>query len=477
MKETSLVVPPLGGRALVPPKGGTPNANAANLDLAPAASPILNTDFTRSRQLQQRFHELIPGGAHTYAKGDDQYPEPMPVYITRGKGCHVWDIDGHEFIEYGMGLRAVALGHAYEPVVEAACQQMRFGSNFVRPAPIELECAAALRDLIPCAEMVKFGKHGSDVTNAAVKLARAYTGRDLIALCGDHPFFSVDDWFIGTTSMAAGIPQAIRRLAVKFRYNDVGSVQQLFAQYPGQIAGVILEPEKEQPPQDGFLGKLKELCAREGALLIFDEMINGFRWHNGGGQAFHHVIPDLAAFGKAMGNGFAISALVGRREVMRLGGLDHDRERVFLLSTTHGAETHALAAALATIQIYREEPVVATLWRQGTRLADGIRRVVQQLDLGDHFILRGRPCCLLYATLDEKKQPSQSYRTLFLQETIKRGLLMPSLIVSYSHADADIDTTIERMAEALQVYRRALDEGIENYLVGRPVKPVFRQFN
>jgi glutamate-1-semialdehyde 2,1-aminomutase len=443
----------------------------------PAEQPAPMMDFTHSRSLQGKFHALIPGGAHTYAKGDDQFPEPMPVFVVRGKGCHVWDVDGHEFIEYGMGLRAVTLGHAYEPVVEAACQQIHLGSNFVRPATIELECAEAIRDLIPGVEMVKFGKHGSDVTNAAVKLARAYTGRDFIGICGDHPFFSVDDWFIGTTPMSAGIPRAVSDLTLKFRYNDLGSVQRLFAQYPGKIAGIMLEPEKEQPPQEDFLLRLKELCAREGALLIFDEMITGFRWHNGGGQGFHKIAPDLSAFGKAMGNGFAISALVGKRDVMQLGGLEHDRERVFLLSTTHGAETHALAAALATIRVYREEPVITTLWRQGARLAQGIARAVQQFSLQDYFLLRGRPCCLLYATLDERKQPSQPYRTLFLQETMKRGLLMPSLIVSYSHTDADIDTTVERIADALEVYRYALDEGIEKYLVGRPVKPVFRQFN
>ena len=318
-------------------------------------------NVTRSRELQTRFHSLIPGGSHTYAKGDDQYPEFMPVYLTRGKGCHVWDVDGNEFIEYGMGLRSVTLGHAYESVAEAVCRQIRLGANFVRPSPIELECAEALHQIIPGAEMVKFGKHGSDVNNAAVKLARACTGRDLIAICGDHPFFSVDDWFIGSTAMDAGVPEVVRRLTVKFRYNDLDSVRQLFAEHPARIAAVMLEVERDQEPVAGFLAGFQELCAREGAVLIFDEMITGFRWDNGGAQRFHGITPDLSTFGKGIGNGFSVSALVGRRDIMQRGGLLHEDERVFLLSTTHGAESHGLAAAIETMRIYRTEPVVETL--------------------------------------------------------------------------------------------------------------------
>lgn len=434
-------------------------------------------NVTKSKALQKRFHSAIPGGAHTYAKGDDQYPEHMPIYLVRGKGSHVWDMDGNEFIEYGMGLRAVTLGHAYDPVVEAACRQIRSGNNFVRPSPIELECAESLLGLVPGAEMVKFGKHGSDATSAAVKLARAFTGRDLIAICGEHPFFAVDDWFIVSTAMDAGIPEVVRKLTLKFRYNDLDSLRELFAAHPSRIAAVLLEVEREQEPRPGFLQELKALCAKEGAVLVFDEMITGFRWANGGGQQFHKIVPDLSTFGKAIGNGFSVSALAGRRDIMRLGGLDHDRERVFLMSTTHGAECHSLAAAIETMRIYREEPVVETLWRRGQALADGIRRVVADLKMDDYFLVKGRPCCLAYATLDNKRESSQAFRTLFLQETMRRGLLMPSLVISYSHSDDDLQRTIDGIAAALQVYRRALEEGIDRYLEGRPVKPVFRKFN
>ncbi len=433
--------------------------------------------FEKSLKLRPKFHSYIPGGAHTYAKGDDQFPEFLAPYIVRGKGCHVWDADGNEYIEYGMGLRSVGLGHAFDDVVRAAQKQMELGNNFVRPATIELECAEELLSIIRGAEMVKFAKNGSDVNSAAVKLARAYTGRDMIAVCGDHPFFAVDDWFIGSTPMAGGIPEVIRSLTVKFQYNNIASLDNLFRTHPNRIACVFLEVEKEEPPANQFLSNVQEVCKNNGAVFILDEMITGFRWHLGGGQAFYNIIPDLSTFGKAFSNGFSASALVGKHDIMKLGGLDHDKERVFLLSTTHGAEGHALAAAIATMRIYKSKDVISVLWSQGERLAKGLKKAIDDVGLDAHFKIFGRTCCLVYRTLDSNGQPSQEFRTLFLQESIKRGILAPSFVVSYSHSDGDIDKTVEIVHESLRIYRKALDEGIKKYLTGRPVKPVFRKFN
>lgn len=432
--------------------------------------------FDRSNALRPRFHELIPGGCHTYAKGDDQYPEGMAPYLVRGAGCRVWDVDGNEFIEYGAGLRAVTLGHAYAPVVEAARAQLALGSNFVRPATIELECAEAFLEFVPRAEMVKFCKDGSDATSGALKLARAHTGRDLVAICANHPFFSVDDWFIGASGMPGGIPQATRELTVKFNYNDLASLETLFEQHPGQIAAVVLEAEKEAAPVPGFFEGIRKLCDRHGTVFVLDEMITGFRWHAGGAQARYGIEPDLSTFGKALANGFSVSALAGKRELMRLGGADHDRERVFLLSTTHGAETHSLAAALATMKVYRDEPVIDTLWKRGERLAAGLREAAAAAGVGEHVPILGQPCCLVFGSRDAQGQPSQPFRTLLMQQLIERGVLATSLVVNYSHSEADIDQTIEAFAGAFQVYRRALDEGIEKHLTGRPVKPAIRRF-
>ena len=432
--------------------------------------------FDASLALGERLHRVIPGGAHTYAKGDDQYPDDALPIIVRGAGCQVWDADGNEFIEYGMGLRAVTLGHAFEPVIDAAARQMRLGSNFARPSTLELESAEALLEMVG-GEMVKFAKNGSDVMDAAVRLARAYTRRDRIAVCADHPFFSTGDWFIGTTPMNAGVPRALTELTLPFRYNDLVSLEALFEAHPEQIAAVVLEAETAAAPTPGFLDSLIAIAHAHGALVILDEMITGFRWHNGGACAFHQIDPDLVAYGKALGNGFAVSALVGKRDIMELGGLRDSRPRVFLLSTTHGAEGPSLAAAQAVIRTYQTEPIVDTLWKQGERLASGVRRAVAGAGLDGYFDMVGRPCNLVYIARDAERRPSPSFRTLFLREALHRGLLMPSMVVSYAHDDTAIDATVERIADLLPVYKRALEDGVERFLPGRPVKPVMRRRN
>jgi glutamate-1-semialdehyde 2,1-aminomutase len=429
--------------------------------------------FTRSNELQARLRRLVPGGSHTYAKGFDQYPQLSPALIARGSGCHVWDVDGNEFIEYGMGLRSVTLGHAYPPVVEAVRESLSLGTNFTRPAAIELECAEAFLEIVDGADMVKFTKDGSTATTAAVKLARAYTGRELVGLCAEHPFFSYDDWFIGTTTADGGIPPAARDQVRAFHYNDLESVRRVFESNPGQMAALILEPARTDEPSPGFLAGVQALCRQHGAVLIFDEMITGFRWHLGGAQKLYGVVPDLSTFGKALANGFALSALCGRREIMQLGGRERDQDNVFLLSTTHGAETPALAAAIRTMQIYRAEPVVEHLHRQGERLRAGIEAVTRARGLERHVAVVGRACNLLYSTLDREGMPSQAFRTLFLQETIRRGVIMPSLIVSYSHRDEDVERTVAAVDGALEVYATALEDGVERYLVGPPTRHVF----
>jgi glutamate-1-semialdehyde 2,1-aminomutase len=434
-------------------------------------------NFDNSNALRKRFHAAIPGGAHTYARGDDQFPEGMAPYITRGQGCRVWDVDDNEYIEYGMGLRSVALGHAFPVVTEAVKAQLSLGSNFCRPATIELECAEAFLRLISSADMVKFAKNGSDATTAAVKLARAYTKRDMIGICSNHPFFSVDDWFIGGTAINAGISMCIRELNTSFKFNDIESVESMFRKNAGQIACMILEPERDVPPGADFLRNLRAICEREGALLIFDEIVTGFRWSNGGAQDVHGVIPHLSTWGKAMGNGFPIAALAGERDIMDRGGLSHDAERVFLLSTTYGGETISLAAALATMKVYETEDVIGHLEAAGRRLRHGVLECIEDHGLGDFFQLAGRDSCLFFLTRNESGEPSQEFRTLFLQEMLGRGVLAPSFIVSYSHQNSDIDETIRAVDESLRTYAKAIRQGCEKFLRGRPVKSVYRSRN
>ncbi|MFR9795141.1 glutamate-1-semialdehyde 2,1-aminomutase [Streptomyces sp. MS06] len=430
----------------------------------------------RSRAANERLHALVPGGAHTYAKGDDQYPEGMAPVISHGRGAHVWDVDGNRYVEYGSGLRSVSLGHAHPRVVEAVRRELDRGSNFVRPSVVEVEAAERFLATVPTAEMVKFAKNGSDATTAAVRLARAATGRPLVALCADHPFFSVDDWFIGTTAMSAGIPAATGELTVTFPYGDLAATEELLTRHRGEVACLILEPATHTEPPPGYLAGLRELADRHGCVLVFDEMITGLRWSEAGAQGLYGVVPDLSTFGKALGNGFAVSALAGRRDLMERGGLRHSGDRVFLLSTTHGAETHSLAAATAVLTTYVEEGITARLHGLGEKLAAGVREAAAGMGVGDHVLVRGRASNLVFATLDEHGRPSQEYRTLFLRRLLMGGVLAPSFVVSSALGEADIAHTVDVVAQACAVYRKALDAGDPTpWLGGRPVKPVFRR--
>ncbi|MEU6449497.1 glutamate-1-semialdehyde 2,1-aminomutase [Streptomyces sp. NPDC046979] len=430
----------------------------------------------RSRQANERLHAMIPGGAHTYAKGDDQYPDDLAPVISHGRGAHVWDVDGNRYVEYGSGLRSVSLGHAHPRVVEAVRRELDRGSNFVRPSVVEVEAAERFLATVPTAEMVKFAKNGSDVTTAAVRLARAVTGRARVAICGDHPFYSVDDWFIGTTPMSAGVPAATTDLTVAFPYGDLAATEELLTRYQGEVACLILEPATHTEPPPGYLAGLRELADRHGCVLVFDEMITGFRWSEAGAQGLYGVVPDLSTFGKALGNGCAVSALAGRRDLMEWGGLRHSGDRVFLLSTTHGAETHSLAAAMAVQTTYAEEGVTARLHALGERLAAGVRDAAAGMGVADHVVVRGRASNLVFATLDEHRRPSQPYRTLFLRRLLAGGVLAPSFVVSDALSDADIDHTVDVVAQACAVYRKALDAGDPTpWMGGRPVKPVFRR--
>ena len=430
--------------------------------------------FARSRAMQDRLHDLVPGGAHTYARGSDQFPEFMAPVLVRGQGCRVWDVDGNSYVEYGMGLRSVTLGHGYQPVVDAVTRTIAHGVNFSRPTELELAAAEDFLSLVPAADMVKFAKNGSDTTTAAVRLARAVTGRTKVAVCR-QPFFSTDDWFIGTTAMNGGIPAAAVETTLRFDYNDLTSVAAALA--GDDVACVILEAATAlAEPQPGFLEGLRAQCDSHGTLLVFDEMITGFRWSAGGAQAVYGVAPDLSCWGKAMANGFPLSALAGKREYMELGGLRTEEDRVFLLSTTHGAETSALAAFRAVVHAYRTQNPIGLMEAAGRQLSTEITAAVRDAGLDYYVEVLGRPSCLLFATRGPDGQPSQAYRTLFLQELLRRGVLGQSFVTSAAHAAADVDQTVAAVTEALVVYRRAIEQKtVEGLLEGRPVAPAIRR--
>jgi len=448
---------------------------------------------------QERLLQVIPGGAHTYSRGFDQFPSNVPQILERGEGAYVWDPEGKRYLDYGMALRAVTLGYAYPSVAEAACREIMKGNNLPRASTTELEAAELIVDLIPGADMVKFAKNGSNVTTAAAKVARAYTGRPYICVPRQHPFFSFDDWFIGSTMLTRGIPEQHAQTTLVFDYGDIASLQALFDAHPGQIAGVMLEPATTLTPcgpgcthtlsyenpchtcngkGENFLHKVQALCRKNDALFILDEMITGFRWHLEGAQTYFGVQPDLSTFGKGMANGFSVAALVGRREIMDVGSISTPgAERTFLLSTTHGGEMSSLRAFIETVKVYKEKDVCRHHWRYGEKLKSGLLDLAKEFGIADQFGVDGPAISMNYMTRDASGAVSMAFRTLFAQEMARNGVLMSWIAVSLSHGDPELQTTLEAARKSLQVYVKALNDGVEKYLEGPAVKPVFRKYN
>lgn len=422
---------------------------------------------TNSEVLWRRAQRLIPAGTQTLSKGPGQFVQGVaPKYLQRGQGSHVWDVDGNEFIDYGMALGPVILGYTYPRVDRAIRTQLKSGVTFTLMHPLEIELSELLASVIPCAEMVRFGKNGSDATSAAVRLARAYTGREHIACCGYHGW---QDWHIGSTSRNAGVPRAVRELTHRFAYNDLSSLEAIFSGYPGEMAAVILEPTTAIPPQPGFLEGVKALAHRHRALLIFDEVLTGFRMALGGAQEYFRVTPDLASFGKAMANGLPLSALVGRRDIMQ-----HLNEVFF--SFTAAGETLALAAGVATIRELQERPVLPHIWGLGQRLLAGYNALVHEQNLEQISRCIGYPCWPTLTFSDGPAGPSKWVQTLFMQEIVKRGVLTRAgMFLSYSHTSEDIERTLSVFGEALDLVGDACRRrNVRERLEGDLIEPVIR---
>jgi glutamate-1-semialdehyde aminotransferase len=443
------------------------------------------TNFTKSNIYRDTIHKLIPGGAHTYSKGDDQFPLLSPAAISHGKGVYVWDIDDNMYLDCSMGLTSVSLGHAYEPILNAVKVELEKGVNFQRPSILEKETAEKFLTLVPQHDMIKFAKNGSIVTTAAVKLARAFTGRKLVAIPGDHPFYSYDDWFIGTTDCNKGIPNEFSDLTVKFKSCDINSLKQLFQRYPGQIACVITEPEKslcgngcncsQSPPV--FLKEAIDLAHQEGALFIIDEMVSGFKSAFPGSMTKYDLKPDMATWGKGIANGFSFCALTGTKEIMELGGITNiGEEKVFLISTTHGGETHAMAAANATIDVFQQQYVVNHNHQIGDALILGCQEAINAS--GASQLVDVIPCNWLvtFNFKDSQGKVSAAMRTLAMQEMIKRGILFQGAFSPcFSHSLDDVAYFVEAFSQTLLILQKAEKVGAENILVGEAAKPVFRK--
>lgn len=424
--------------------------------------------LTQSEKTWSKARKIIPAGTQCLSKGPTQFVDGVaPKYLKKGKGCYVWDVDGNKYIDYGMGLRSLVLGYSYPVVNEAIKKQLKDGITFTLMHPMELELAEVLIKTIPCAEAVRYGKNGSDATTAAVRAARAYTGRDKIAICGYHGWH---DWYMITTDRNKGIPKIMKELSFAFKYNNIDSLKQLFDTYPDQFAGVIMEPVGVTPPEGNFLKDVQKVTHDNGAVLIFDEIITGFRFSLGGAQEYFNVIPDLGTFGKAMANGMPISALVGKQEIMNVFNES-------FLSFTFGGEVLSLAAAIATIKELKAKKVIPFLWAKGKKLQEGYNELAKEHDLEKHTQCAGYPPSTLVKFFGKTPDESLLMKSLVQQELLKRGILWAAYhAISYSHKDAEINKTLEAFDDALKVLGKAADKGnFAGFLEGAPVKPVFRE--
>ena len=423
--------------------------------------------FDRSMAMLARARRSIPGASQTLSKGANMFVEgAYPVFLQRGEGCRVWDVDGGEYIDYILGLASITLGYAYPAVKKAVARQLGEGSIFSLPHPLEVEVAERLIEVIPCAEQVRFLKTGSEANSAAVRVARAATGRDVIVYCG---YSGWHDWYAITTPRAKGIPKDFARFVVPFNYNDLPSLERALDEHYGKVAAVIMEAVLLDAPGPGFLEGVRKAAHDHGALLIFDEIVSGFRWAVGGAQEYFGVAPDLATFGKGMANGLPLSAVVGRAELMR------EFEDVFV-SSTFGGDTLALAAAAATIDEYRQQPVIAHLWAAGRRFQGGFKRAATRTGLPVDCV--GFPVHPKIVFRHAREETNRLLMSLFLQETGRRGVIFhfAGFNISFSHSDADVDQSLEACEAALRIVGEALADGrVAERLEGQPYGEVFKR--
>ena len=448
---------------------------------------------------QTRLDRAIPGGAHTYSRGKDQFPSNAPALMKRGSGSYLYDPDGNEFLDYGMALRSVTLGYANPEVNESAFEAIEFGNNLTKPSLLELSAAEQFISTVPSVEMVKFAKNGSNVTTAAIKVARSVTSKKYVCVPRQQPFFSFDDWFIGTKPITKGIPEEHVSNTLVFDYGDIDSLYLLFEQFPNQIAAVMLEPVTQISPckvhqiedftdvslcsrstcgKSNFLYLVETLCKKQEALLVLDEMISGFRWAVSGAQTYFDLDPDLTTFGKAMANGFSVAALGGKTEFMSVGNVDTDgMERTFLLSSTHGAEMSSLGAFMKVCEIYERENSTKKLWDIGKKIREATNRAVDISGVNDLVSLSGPNIGLAPIFKETEKATAAELRTVFMQEMIEQGVMMPWIAQSTAHSDEDIQRTSDAMEFAFRTLSKAAENGVAGILRGPAAKPVFRKFN
>lgn len=424
--------------------------------------------FAKSDALLARALKVVPSGSQTFSKGHTQYPRgATPLFLERGLGSRVWDVDGNEFIDYPLALGPNILGHCNPAVMEAVARQLRDGTAFSMPHRLEVEVAEMIVERVPCAEMVRFGKNGSDATSGAVRLARAVTGRDRVACGGYHGW---QDWYIGTTTRSLGVPEAVKGLSHVFEYGKLESLKALFDAHPGQFAAVVMEPVGVLDPEPGYLQAVADLTRSHGALLVYDEVVTGFRVARGGAQERYGVTPDLACFGKAMASGLPLSAVAGRRELML-------RFDDIFFSFTAGGEALSLAACKATLLELDRIDAFSMLWRTGDKLRDGFNALVAKHGLTGRLHCVGGGPRNAVQFKDEAGVDSPLLRSLFQQEAAQRGvLILVGHNICTALTDQDIDETLAAYEDFFPLLKGYLASGDpRSHLRGAEVQAIFRK--
>lgn len=427
----------------------------------------MSSRYKKSEEYLQRALKTIPLGSQTFSKSKTQLPIGVsPFFAARGQGGYLWDVDGNRYVDFVNSLASITLGYNDPDVSQAVAEQLKCGTIFSLAHELEFKVAEKITQMVPCAEMVRFGKNGSDATSGAIRLARAYTGRDHVLVCGYHGW---QDWYIGSTTRDLGIPKVVKGLTHKFNYNDINSLQNKLDELKNQVAAVILEPVNLSPPENNFLQMVKDLSHQHGAILVFDETITGFRYANGGAQEFFDVTPDLACFGKGLANGYPISAIAGRASIMQL------MEEIFF-SFTFGGETLSLAAAYAVLTKLEKEPVIKQLFSTGQHLLEGLNALIQNYQLTSIFGTSGYPVWSFLVISDTSRFSAWELKTLLLQEMFANGIFMLGTHnISYAHSESDV----KALLRAYELYFKKVKLAIEkNSLSGilncEPLKPLFK---
>lgn len=425
--------------------------------------------FEKSNQLLERELKVSPLAAQTFSKSYRYFCRGIsPSYIERGEGCYLYDVDGNKFIDFICALGPITVGYNEPSVNEAVIKQVQKGASFSLQTEVEVDLAEKICQVVPCAEKVRFVKNGGDATTAAIRLARAYTGKDMVLMSGYH---GMHDWSIGASENRKGVPKVVCELTKTFKYNDLADLEKKLVECQGRVAAVILEPIQGDGPQDGYLSAVKELTHRYGAVLIFDEVVSGFRYALGGASELYNVVPDLASLGKGMGNGFAISAVAGKTQIMNL-----IEEGVFV-STTFGGDAVGMAAALATISILERPGFYEYIWKLGTKMRDGLAGLIARHGLEQVVSVSGlAPHC----GLSFEGVGSLTYldvQSIYSQVMVENGILVFAICnLNASHTEQDIDCYLDATDKAFGLIRRAMEQdSLAGILLGGNVDPVFKR--